>query len=236
LPTHRDARFSRAALIRCASDYPDDLNTIDHEPTPTADEQQAAMGYWRARFAHDDDEAARVLRDLTRFFGRGRALWLVRVHTPTNPAPAPDAEGEPVFPATDTIDALAKATRAVLLPERWCAIGYAAGRREVFRVWGNTIPDELVLSPDWLATDDPEALLGGDRAWMVDFDAALENGMAIEVTQRSIAPSPPSVAPGTRFDLATRTLERLVVAVEWTTPPQRRRLHRPPRRASIRAA
>ena len=190
--------------------YPDDLNTIDHEPTPTADEQQAAMGYWRARFAHNDDEAARILRDLTRFYGRGRALWLVRVHTPSNPVPAPDAEGEPVFPPTETIDALAKATRAVLLPERWCAIGYAAGRREVFRVWGNTIPDELVLSPDWLATDDPEALLGGDRAWMVDFDAALKNGMAIEVTQDRIAPTP-------RFDLATGTLERLVVVgFEWT--------------------
>ena len=192
--------------------YPDDLNTIDHEPTPTADEQQAAMGYWRARFAHDDDEAARILRDLTRFYGRGRALWLVRVHTPSNPVPAPDAEAEPAFPPTDTIDALAKTTRAVLLPERWCAIGYASGRREVFRVWGNTIPDELVLSPDWLATDDPEALLGGDRAWMVDFDAALKNGMAIEVTQDRIAPS-----PGTRFDLATGTLERLVVVgFEWT--------------------
>ena len=197
--------------------YPDDLNTIDHEPTPTADEQQAAMGYWRARFAHNDDEAARILRDLTRFYGRGRALWLVRVHTPTNPVPAPEAEEEPAFPATDTIDALAKATRAVLLPERWCAIGYAAGRREVFRVWGNTIPDELVLSPDWLATDDPEALLGGDRAWMVDFDAALKKGMAIEVTQRSIAPPPPGVPPGARFDLASGTLERLVVVgFEWT--------------------
>ena len=215
LPMRIETRYFRAPgqpvrlSIRV---YPDDLNTIDHEPAPTDDEQQAALGYWRARFAHDDDEAARILRDLTRFYGRGRALWLVRVHTPTNPVPAPDAEGEPVFPPTDTIDALAKATRAVLLPERWCAIGYASGRREVFRIWGNTIPDELVLSPDWLATDDPEALLGGDRAWMVDFDAALKNGMALEVTQDRIAPPPPI-----RFDLATGTLERLVVVgFEWT--------------------
>src|SRR5258706_188669 len=75
--------------------------------------------------------------------------------------------------------------------------------------------DELVLSPDWLATDNPEALLGGDRAWMVDFDAALANGMAIEVTQAQVVqPNIRGVAP---FNLATGTLERLVVVgFEWT--------------------
>ncbi len=197
--------------------YPDDLNTIDHEPTPTANELQAGMAYWNARFAHDDDKAARVLRDLTSTYGRGRAAWLIRVLTPRNPIPAPGAQGAPDFPPTGTIDTLSKATRAVLLPERWCAIGYAAGRREVFRVWGNTIPDQLVLSPDWLATDNSEAMLGGDRAWMVDFDAALANGMAIEVTQKHIKPPPPNVRSITPFDLATGTLERLVVVgLEWT--------------------
>ena len=104
----------------------------------------------------------------------------------------------------------------MLLPERFCAIGYSAGRREVFRVWGSTIPDELVLSPDWLATDNPEALLGGDRAWMVDFDAAVAKGMAIEVTQAQIEAPPPQFA-GRPFDLASGTLERLVVVgFEWT--------------------
>jgi hypothetical protein len=194
--------------------YPDDLNTIDHEPAPTANELQAGMAYWIARFAHNDDEAARNLRDLTATYGRGRATWLVRVLTPTNAIPAPGTQGVPQFPSTETVDTLAKATRAVLLPERFCAIGYAAGRREVFRVWGNTIPDELVLSPDWLATDDPEPLLGGDRAWMVDFGAALANGMAIEVTQEQIEPPPLGIVA---FDLATSVIERLVVVgFEWT--------------------
>jgi len=196
--------------------YPDDINTIDHEPAPTGSEAQAAQAYWTARFAHDDDEAARILRDLTTNYGRGRATWLVRVFTPTNPLPAADAQAAPAFPPMDTIDALAKTTRAVLLPERWCAIGYAAGRHEVFRVWGKTIPDELVLTPDWLATDNAEALLGGERAWMVDFDAALAKGMAIEVTQAQIVP-PPNIRVVRPFDLATGTLERLVVVgFEWT--------------------
>ena len=195
--------------------YPDDINTINHEPAPTANEALAGMAYWSAVFAHADDEAERLLRDLIAASGRGRASWLVRVLTPTNPIPAADAQAAPAFPPLPTIGALAKATRAVLLPERWCAVGYAAGRREVFRVWGNTIPDELVLTPDWLASDDPEALLGGDRAWMVDYDAALKNGMAITVTQAQI--EPPNIRNERPFDLATGTLERLlVVGFEWT--------------------
>lgn len=192
--------------------YPDDINTIEHEPASTANEQRAAMAYWSARFAHDEDTAARLQRDLVTAHGRGRALWLIRVLTPTNPLPAEQAQADPQFPDIETIDGLSRTTRAVLLPERWCAIGYAAGRREVFRVWGKSIPDELVLSPDWHATDDPQAVLGGDRAWMVDFDAALANGMALEVTQAQIAQR-----IRVPFDLATGTLERLVVVgFEWT--------------------
>jgi hypothetical protein len=188
--------------------YPDDLHTIDHEPTPTANELQAAQAYWRARFRRDDADAARLLRDLTAAQGRGRANWLVRVLTPTNALPAEGQPPEPEFPATETIQAQARKTRAVLLPERFCAVGYAAGRREVFRVWGRTVPDELVLAPDWQLSDKPEALLGGERAWMVDFDAALANGMAIEVTQQHIVPP---------FDLAGGTMERLlVIGFEWT--------------------
>ncbi len=196
--------------------YPDDVNTIEHVPALTPDEQQAGVNYWTARFAHQDDEAARILRDLATVFGRGRAAWIVRVLTPDNPVPGAGEQAAPVFPQTDTIDSRAKATRAMLMPDRWCAIGYAAGRREVFRVWGNRIPDELLLSPDWLATDAPEALLGGDRAWMVDFDAAVAKGMAVEITQEAITAIARS-QHAVPFNLATGTLERLVVfGLEWT--------------------
>ena len=214
--------------------YPDDLNTIDHEPTPTADEQQSAMAYWRARFAHDDDEAARILRDLTRFYGRGRALWLVRVHTPTNPVPAPDAEGEPAFPPTDVIDALAKATRAVLLPERWCAIGYAAGRREVFRVWGNTIPDELVLSPGLARDRRPR----GAARWRSRVDGRLRRGAQERHGHRSdtgqdrAAAAECSGRPLRSCHRHARAAGRRRLRVDEERRRQRRRLHRPPGRAS----
>jgi hypothetical protein len=217
LPMRLETRYistpGAASVLRIRI-YPDDINTIDHEPTPTAAELQAGKAYWSARFAHNEDEAARIERDLTAFHGRGRTRWLLRILTPTNALPAEGVPSDPVFEPQETIDSLAKTTRAVLLPERFCAIGYAAGRREVFRAWGNTIPDELILTPDWLATDNPEALLAGDRAWMVDFDAAVAKGMGIEVTQAHIMPSPLGTPS---FNLANGTLERLiVVGFEWT--------------------
>jgi hypothetical protein len=74
----------------------------------------------------------------------------------------------------------------------------------------------LLLSPDWLATDNPETLLGGDRAWMIDFDAALANGMALQITQQELN-AQALHQHGVPFNLATGTLERLiVVGVEWT--------------------
>lgn len=195
--------------------YPDDINTIEHTPAPTAGEMEAATLYWNARFRKDEPEAERIARDLASAYGRGRAAWVIRVTTPLNTGDA-DGETAPEFPALETIDARAKATRALLLPDRWCVIGYASGRREVFRAWGNRIPDELLLSPDWLAAGTPEPLLGGERSWLFDFAAAVENGMALEVTQQQVDAFT-SQRRGPRFDLARDTLERLlVVGLEWT--------------------
>lgn len=213
LPVRLETRYvdNRGTTVLRIRIYPDDIHTIDHEPAPTEGELRAGKAYWIARFAHDDAEAKRIQRDLIAAHGRGRAAWLLRVLTPTNSLPAAGEQAKPEFQSQETIDALARTTRAVLLPERFCAIGYATGRQEVFRVWGNTVPDELVLTPDWLATDNPETLLGGERAWMVDFDAAIANGMAIEVNQQHVRG---------RFDLANDTLERLVVVgFEWTRQP-----------------
>jgi hypothetical protein len=199
--------------------YPDDLNTIEHTNALTSDELQRGMDHWQARFRSDEDDAARISRDLALVFGRGRAAWVIRATTPDNLDELGQIDAAPRFPDVATISAKAKETRAVLLPDRWCAIGYAAGRREVFRVWGNRIPDELLLSPDWLNTGTPEPLLGGERAWLVDFDAAMGKGMALTITQQAVNDHARQ-HHARAFDLATGTLERLVVVgLEWTKDP-----------------
>ena len=197
--------------------YPDDVNTIEHTPALTEAERQSGIDYWEARFRSDEAAAERVVRDLALVAGRGRAAWVLRVMTPNNLAEQGNEEAQPHFPDHEAIDAKAKETRAVLLPDRWCAIGYAAGRREVFRGWGARIPDELLLSPDWLNAGGPEPLLGGERSWLVDFDAALEKGMALDVTQQQVDEFARRQGDAQPFDLATGTLERvLVVGLEWT--------------------
>ena len=200
--------------------YPDDINIVQHTAALTDAERQAGMHYWQAQFIKDSDEADRIARDLALTHGRSRCAWILRVLTPDNADQIGQEGAAPHFPDIPTIDTRAKQTRALLLPDRWCAIGYASGRREVFRVWGKRIPDELVLSPDWLNVDDAqqgEALFAGERAWLVDFNAALEKGMALQVEQSAINESALHNHAARGFNLATDTLERLiVVGLEWT--------------------
>ena len=204
----------------CVRIYPDDLNTIEHTNALTDDELQRGMDHWNARFRGDENDAERVARDLALVFGRGRAAWVIRSTTPDNLDELGQDGAAPRFPDVQTISAKAKATRAVLLPDRWCAIGYATGRREVFRVWGKRIPDELPLSPDWLNAGEPEPLLGGERAWLVDFDIALDKGMALVISQQAVNVFA-QLHNAQPFDLASGTLERLVVVgIEWTKDPQ----------------
>ncbi len=212
-PVRLETRYVQGGNALRIRIYPAVLHVVGHAAALTEAEREGGTAVWGARFAGATEEAERAERDLARVFGRSRAAWTVRVLQPLNLAELGQPGAAPQFPDVPAIDARAKATRAVLLPERWCAIGYAAGAgdglAEVFRVWGNRIPDELPMSPDWLNLgEQPEGLFDGERRWLVDFDAARQKGMAIEVTQQQVSG---------RFSLAQGTLKRLVVlGLEWS--------------------
>src|SRR5262249_42197724 len=66
----------------------------------------------------------------------------------------------------------------VVLPDRWLALGYRAGARR-FAALGKPIADALALGPD---PGDAAATLLGDAAhWLLDFDRALDAGMAVRI-------------------------------------------------------
>ena len=83
----------------------------------------------------------------------------------------------------DSADRSSRA-RPVLLPGQWLALGYAGGT-EIFRQASAPVASDLRVGPD------PQAavsdVLGGDMtiddglAWMVDYDRAVDAGMAITV-------------------------------------------------------
>ena len=73
-----------------------------------------------------------------------------------------------------------RAARTNALPDRWIALGYRDNERR-FAVLGKPIPDVLAVGPDPAAAGDPAAPLGAEAQWLVDFDRAVDRGMAFRI-------------------------------------------------------
>ncbi len=69
-----------------------------------------------------------------------------------------------------------------MLPDRWIALGYRGGERR-FTALGRPISDALALGPDPndAGAGDPAAPLGAAAQWLVDFNRALDRGMALRI-------------------------------------------------------
>ena len=88
-----------------------------------------------------------------------------------------------IYPDQIHLDPSARSGRAALLPGQWVAAGYAADGTELFRRGSRAVRADLRLAPDGTAT--PEQISGVQTdpqiAWLLDYDAAVEAGMAITV-------------------------------------------------------
>ena len=141
------------------------MQITTHEPKLTTDEGAAGTDLWEAAA----DEQLAVWTSMSNTFGATRAAWIAR-------ATAPDAARPGTRAGTWTQPALALA-----LPDRWVALGYVAGQ-EVCRGVGVTIEQPIQCGPTPGAPPpDDSAPVEPALAWMVDFDAALTNGMALTI-------------------------------------------------------
>ncbi|SFS14085.1 hypothetical protein SAMN04487846_2844 [Microbacterium sp. cf046] len=196
LPVRLEARFvatldgSAELLVRV---YPDKIHLDAHDPRLSATEVEAGRGYWRAQWRAGADESRlrACWRGLVDRFGPGRAAFLARRLTPTNPEARPSQplgpeealDVEPDFPEAGPLAERTSTPVARLLPEKWTACVYSSGAL-VTSVTGADIPSDLPVGPDLdaavVANDDGPAVDSG-MAWMVDFDEAERQGMGLRV-------------------------------------------------------
>lgn len=209
LPVRLETRYLDQGQRLAIRIYPDTVHVMRHLRGLTDAERRGGQEYWAAVAQGEGGEEA-VWRRMVMAYRAPRAEFIMRA---TDPGQADEAQ---------TVSTLSRQTYAMLLPDRFCAVGYAAGRREVFRVWAaRSVPDILPMSPELdpaLASQDQanDALFGQSRAWMFDFAAALEAGMAIEVTPEHVRQRLSQRNDPVPFAFGAPLERLLVLGLDWT--------------------
>jgi hypothetical protein len=213
LPVRVETRFFDGGTTLKVRIFPDQIHITAHDPSLTETEIEGLAWYWLHRWPAPDSatDEGRLLAEeawqgLNQRLSEGRAAYVVRNFLPTN------LGGTDPAPAWDDLPRRAPGVmpraQAALLPDRWCVIGYRGSPlREVFREWGQPVPDRLAAgpSPDLGPASTPGGLPDDpDLLWLRDAREAERLGMLVTVR---------------RPDL-TQGLDRLVVlGVDWTIGP-----------------
>jgi hypothetical protein len=190
LPVRLETRFAGSTLkVRI---YPDAIHVDSHEIDLSADEVLRGKDYWTAMWragGHAQREREAWDRLLGDVGGAERARWVARVMEPsaagrpTAPLPV-DAPVSPAFPTVAPADAWTRPPLARALPTRWWAMATRAGSPPAYGMSADVRPD-LPVGPGPgqadVPTDDELPPVAADLEWLVDFEAALDAGMALVI-------------------------------------------------------
>ncbi|HWU90411.1 MAG TPA: hypothetical protein VN253_24270, partial [Kofleriaceae bacterium] len=144
--------------------YPDQIHVDAHDRRLTAREKDA-RAVWRGSAC---DLAA--WRDLVSLVGATRAAYLASLPDTANP--------------DERSSAWSRAPVARLLPDRWHVVVEGAGIPQAVRVTTRDVASGLAvgLSPDDPGEIAPDVVtLAPEAAWIAEYDAAVEAGMAVTV-------------------------------------------------------
>jgi hypothetical protein len=198
LPVHIQTRFVTPATggpelwVRI---YPDQIAVDSHEPELTDQEVAAGQAYWNVVWQAGNPPSELDLvkapwRTLASRYGVQRAAWIALALTPTNlsqqPAKATPAGGKPapvpVFPAVPARkSSWEKPASADALPDAWTVVCVSGGQTSVFRGTPITSPLAISLTPNSGALP-AGAVVDADLRWMVEFDLAVQAGMALRIS------------------------------------------------------
>jgi hypothetical protein len=174
LPVRLETRLRGGhLLIRI---YPDDVHVDDHEPQLDAREYAAGQAYWSTLATPGDGAADGAWNTLSSTVGVYRALWVRQQTRPGTDGATPEL----TLRQTGT----ARAATARALPDVFVARVRTTTGQPIF-AQGSPVLDELDVGIEW--GGDPAGLLDdngvmvGGMAWLSDFAAAVNAGMALDV-------------------------------------------------------
>ena len=179
--------------------YPDQIHIKRDVATPSLDEVKDASTFWSHWYTATDDRGrAAAWQQLSGRHGRRRARQVADIARPTKRPDGslgfpldheqpeldakPDSDGKPPadLPETPTGPA-----RAALLPGQWVVTAYDTDGGQLFRRGSRAIDPMLVTGA---AANEPTWDIAGSgvvvddaMAWMVDYDRAVEAGMAVTI-------------------------------------------------------
>ncbi len=210
--------------------FPDEIAITAHRRELTGAELADAKAYWieraKARTVPDPAEGEIAVRGaatlLASRYGSNRARWLARESKPVNfdatPPPGPD---DLQFPEIETVPPdFSVPPRSYVLPDRFVVMAFV-GNTKVHEATGAPIAASIAFGPDpqllaGVIDRDPatgKILTDPALAWLVDYDKAVEAGLAVTMP---IDPQSAStgfdrvVALGVKYSASTEETTALV--------------------------
>ena len=174
--------------------HPDTIHADDHHRGVTEREIDATLRYWRWIWADAADDVVHEARAwLAKQVGAHRAPYVAGHLRPLN---ADKPGGQPEFPKRTPSSPPPIAAR--MLPDEWHVRIYGPQGGLRFEGYFAGPGDGLVMAPSLVSghdtgVEDPRGAVRGfltdqDLAWTVDFDAALDAGMAIRIPTSDLPP------------------------------------------------
>lgn len=171
LPVRLETRYSDRGDTLLVRIYPDTIHLDTHEPALNAAELAAWRQYRKLRSSGTHARAA--FEELVAAVGARRAIYVAEVADPSAVGVRPSGWSP---------------GRARALPDRFVACVWLheppalqPSMPDVVQPAANLVRQPLLVTPDPFEDSAVANLLGEQAAWLIDFKAALQAGMAIEV-------------------------------------------------------